>query len=194
MLGLQIEERGRRIIAVKPPAEPAGIRAGEALVSVNDMPMADGAAYGIFVDQLPADGHARIGVSDEGETRVVTVGCASRAMWRDQMLAAIDAALRAEYGDCLRIVRELDAAAGRQVGHAKLAYECLQAERVAKKYRPGREIAAMYFDIYQRLAAPGRYSAAYRASVRDSVNRAAALLRRYGRDEFAGRLETMVKP
>jgi hypothetical protein len=73
-----------------------------------------------------------------------------------------------------------------------LRYDCAQAQRITERRIPNVADAALYFDVYRRLALPARLSVAYRGSVLDTVERAARLLRRYARDEFAARLERLM--
>ena len=192
-LGLHVEERGRRIIGISPPALGTPIAHGDTLVAVNSLPVADGAAFDALLSGLPGAGVATVTIERYRKLRDVEIACADRDAWRRKLIEGIDAALGGRSYECRTVTLELDAMAGLRTGHAKLRYECAQARRIADGRARSADDAMLYYEIYYRLGASARFSGAYREQVRAEVERAAEYLRGEGFSARAAKLELLLE-
>ena len=69
-LGLHVEEHGRRIIGISPPAMGTPVGHGDTLVAVNSILVADGAGFDALLSDLPSAGVATVTIEqDNSNTR-----------------------------------------------------------------------------------------------------------------------------
>lgn len=183
MLGLQLDESSARIIGMGPPLAGTSISAGDTLVAIDSRRIKSAVDLGEIVTTLPAGSMVAITFESAGVTREARVRCADRAKWRAKLLEALNLAIGGQYRRCLNSTLELDRIAGPRTGHAKLRFECAEAERIVLGRTRGYASAQQYYEYHRRLVAPARYSGEYRASIRGKVLSAIENLRK---DEFTG--------
>ena len=101
VLGLQVEERGQRMIGIFPPADGFEFHRGDSLVAVNALALADGAAFELFVAGLDEDATATITINRNDQHLDFQLPCGDRQVWRDRFVAAMDHAIEGEFDQCL---------------------------------------------------------------------------------------------